>query len=344
MVDQADSAYPKALARRLVTIPGLFLALAATIVLSPLLVLVAGAFDMLRADRGWPSVRMVGFLLAYLGYETLGVLGAGWIWISQPLSRRNWAERNHRLQLWWVRSLVRAGGPILGLRLEVEIVGPLRPGPLIVAGRHVSIIDALLPAAVLGLDADLRLRYVLTRGLRLDPCLDIVGHRLPNHFIDRQGSNSATEVAALERLAGDLGEEDAVVIFPEGGLFTAGRRQRTLDHLDRTGSDRLETARGLRNLLLPRRAGISALMRASPSADLMVVGHLGFEPLGSVKALWRALPLTDPVRLRLERFDRGDLPLDERGWVRWLDVRWTAMDEWLTDMSGESEPTSEGVP
>ena len=341
MVERADSAYPKALARRLVTIPVLFLALAATIILSPLLVLVAGAFDMLRADRGWPSVRMVGFLLAYLGYESLGVLRAGWIWISQPVSRRTWADRNHRLQLWWVRSLVRAGGPILGLRLEVETVGPLRPGPLIVAGRHVSIIDALLPAAVLGLDADLGLRYVLTRGLRLDPCLDIVGHRLPNHFIDRQGSNSAAEVAALERLGGDLGDDDAVVIFPEGGLFTPERRQRTLDHLDRTGSDRLETAQGLRNLLLPRRAGISALMRAAPVADLMVVGHVGFEPLGSVKALWRALPLTDPVRLRIERFDRSGLPLDERGWVRWLDARWTAMDEWLTTMSSESEPTSE---
>lgn len=336
-----QSAYPMALARRLVTIPTLFLALGLTVLLSPLLALGAGAVDGLRADRGWPSVRLVGFLLAYLGYETIGVVRAGWIWISQPLARGRWTDRNHQLQVWWVRNLIRAAGPILGLRLQVEVVGPLRPGPLIVAGRHVSLVDALLPAHVLGVGEDLRLRYVLTRGLGLDPCLDIVGHRLPNHFIDRGGSDSRAEIAALEQLGTDMGEHDAVVIFPEGGLFTRGRRERTLDHLERTGSDRMETARSLRHVLLPRQGGIAALMRAAPDADLMIVAHHGFEPLGSLKRLRRALPLAEPVRLRVERHARGDLPDDEDAMVRWLDEQWVTMDEWLTTIGAETRDIGE---
>jgi 1-acyl-sn-glycerol-3-phosphate acyltransferase len=334
-----DSAYPRALVRRLVTIPTLFVALVLTVTLSPLLALVAGAVDGLRADRGWPSVRLLGFLLAYLGYETAGVLRAGWIWLSQPLARDSWTDRNHRLQIWWVRNLARAGGPILGLRLEVETVGPPSPGPLIVAGRHVSLVDALLPALVLGVGEDLRLRYVLTRGLQLDPCLDIVGHRLPNHFIDRSGSDSTAEIAAVGRLGADLGPRDAVVIFPEGGLFTPARREGALDHLARTGSDRVETARALQNVLLPRRGGISALLRAAPDADVMVVAHHGFEPLGSLTALWRALPLTEPVRLRVERYPRAGVPAAGDGPIRWLDDRWVTMDRWLATIAASGHET-----
>ena len=339
MARTGSSAYPRALVRRALTIPALFLSLVAVAALSPVLALVAGTIDGLRTRRGWPSVRMVGFLLGYLMYEALGVMRAGWIWISQPLARLTWAERNHRLQIWWVRSLVRAAGPILGLRLEVDVAGELRPGPLIVASRHVSLVDALLPAAVLAVGEDLRVRYVLTRGLQLDPCLDIVGHRLPNHFLDRVGAGSGREIAALEELGAGLSDRDAAVIFPEGGLFTIERRGRTLDHLDRTGSPRLDVARSLRQLLLPRPKGISALMRAAPEADLLIVGHHGFEPLGSLKALWRTLPLAEPVRLRVERHGRDGVPSDEEGRIRWLDEQWMRMDHWLASVTTETSRT-----
>lgn len=325
-----ESAYPAAVPRRLATIPALLIILSATVVLSPMLVLLAGLVDGVRGARGWPTVRLVGFLLAYSAYETAGVVRAGWIWISQPLARRSWIERNHRLQVWWVRSLIRAAGPVLGLRFEVEADSDLGAGPLIVVSRHVSLVDALLPAHVFGVGEDLRLRYVLTRGLRLDPCLDIAGHRLPNHFINRRGTDPQLEFEALEALAGDMTEDDATVIFPEGGLFTEARRERALDHLERAGSDRLDIARSLEQVLLPRPGGTLALLRAAPDADVVVLAHQGFEPLGSLSVLWRTLPLTEPVRLRAERHDRASVPDDDAGRTAWLDEQWQRMDDWLT--------------
>ena len=55
-----------------------------------------------------------------------------------------------------------------------------------------SIVDAIAPVYILGTTRGWYLRYTLTRGLRFDPCLDIVGHRIPNHFVARgAGDNTA---------------------------------------------------------------------------------------------------------------------------------------------------------
>ncbi len=257
------------------------------------------------------------------------VAGAAWLWCTRPLRPTHWEAANRRLQLWWTAGLVRAAGPVLGLRLEVEHQGEASAGPLVVASRHVSIVDSLLPAKVLGVDAGMRLRYVLTSGLRLDPCLDIVGHRLPNHFVDRGTGDTAGEVAALEALADGVVAGDAVVIFPEGGLFSAARRDRAEARLEERRSPRVEVARSLRRLLPPRPAGTLALLRAAPDADVVVFAHHGFEPLASLPGLWRALPLVDPVRVLVAHHRRSDLPADEEGQVAWIDEQWLAMDRWL---------------
>lgn len=318
------------MARRVVTVPALFVATAALLVLSPVLALVAGALDLARRARGAPTVRLLAFASAYLAYESAGVLAAAWLWVTRPWHPGRWHERNHRLQRWWTAGLVRAAGPVLGLRLEVEQQGPPSPGPLVVASRHVSVVDSLLPAHLLGVQAGMRLRYVLTSGLQLDPCLDIVGHRLPNHFLDRRSTDRDRERAALEHLATGLGPGEAVVIFPEGGLFSPARRDRAVARLAERGSPRLATARSLRNVLPPRPAGTLALLRAAPDADVAVVAHRGFEPLASLRRLWRALPLTEPVRLRVVYHPRATVPDDDDGRVRWLDDQWTAMDRWLS--------------
>lgn len=340
------------MARRLVTIPALVLAWAVLVVTAPLTVLLAAAFDAVRRARGAPTVRLVAFAVAFTTYEVLGVVAAFALWLARPWRRDRWAARNHRLQQWWTASLVRAAGPVLGLRLEVEVVGPDgasggagvvgldAPGPVVVVSRHVSLVDSLLPAHLLGVQHGRRLRYVLTRGLRLDPCLDIVGHRLPNHFVDRGGGDPAQELAALEALAAGMGPADAAVIFPEGGLFSPARRERAIRRLAEKGSPRLAVARSLRHLLAPRAAGTLALLRAAPDADVVVLAHHGFEPLASVGSLWRNAPLAGPVRLRAVRHDRRGLPADEAGLAAWLDEQWAEVDGWL-DRQGRRDDRRE---
>ncbi len=333
-----------ALRRRLVTVPLLLGTWAACLAALPVLLVMALAVDVTRGARRVPSVRLVGFVAAYLTYESAGVAAAAWLWLSRPLRPRQWEEQNRRLQRWWTRGLIRVAGPVLGLRLEVEAHGPQGDGPVIVASRHVSVVDSLLPAHLLGVGEGRHLRYVLTKGLRLDPCLDIVGHRLPNHFVDRGAEDSGADLAAIERLGRGLGTGDAVVIFPEGALSTPGRRARAVARLDAGGSARADLARALRHLLPPRPAGTLALLRAAPDADVVLLAHHGFEPLGSLKHLWRVLPLAQPVRLRMVRHPRRTLPDDAAGQLRWLDEQWRAMDRWLAEAAAGPTGRSLRVP
>ena len=75
-----------------------------------------------------------------------------------------------------------------------------RAGPIVLISRHASLADALLPAWLLGRNGDMRPRYVMKRDLLVDPCLDIVGHRVPNWFVDREPEDGTVETDAIERL------------------------------------------------------------------------------------------------------------------------------------------------
>jgi len=342
-------------ARRLVVVPALFLAWLLAVAASPVALVAAVVVDRVRRSPGSPTVRLVLLALAYLSFEVAGVLAAAGVWVLRPWRPERWLARNHRLQQWWTASLVRAAGPVLGLRLTVDevdardpgappgVVPVDAPGPVVVVSRHVSIVDSLLPAHRLGVEGGRRLRYVLARGLRLDPCLDIVGHRLPNHFVARGGEDPAAEIAALESLGAGMGADDAAVIFPEGGLFSPARRERAIRRLAERGSSRLPVARSLRHLLAPRAAGTLALLLAAPDADVVVLAHHGMEPIASFAALWRNVPLRRPVRVRLIRYRRRGLPTDDEGLARFLDEQWAAMDDWL-DQSARRLETPDRVP
>ena len=74
--------------------------------------------------------------------------------------------------------------------------------------RHASLADSLVSAWVITSVAGMNPRYVLKRELLVDPCLDIVGNRLPNHFLDRgmQTRNGGKTVlhAPVDRCLGKM--------------------------------------------------------------------------------------------------------------------------------------------
>ncbi|MDC0708578.1 hypothetical protein POL68_08865 [Stigmatella sp. ncwal1] len=45
-----------------------------------------------------------------------------------------------------------------------------------------------------------QLKYVLKRELLWDPCLDVVGRRLPNVFVERSGDRGKAEIEAVATL------------------------------------------------------------------------------------------------------------------------------------------------
>ncbi len=102
--------------------------------------------------------------------------------------------------------------------------------------------------------------------------------------------------------------------------------------------------RSLEHLLPPRPAGTQALMEGAPDADLVLVAHEGMEAFGDLAAIRANLPLADPVRVRLWRIARKDVPDDEDAFVTWLLDRWIDMDRWIDERVRERRDGTRPVP
>ena len=82
------------------------------------------------------------------------------------------------------------------------------------------------------------------------------------------------------------------MIFPEGGNFTAARRQRAIDRLRRLGLERMaQRAEQMIHVLAPRPGGFLAALDAAPEADVVLVAHTGLDHLVTVGDVWRELPM-----------------------------------------------------
>ena len=133
------------------------------------------------------------FLLCFLLSENAGLLLRFWIWLRTParsperLARTFVTQR--RYTSWLLRSVTWA------FSLTFKVVGAelVRPGPVLVFVRHTSLVDVLIPGGFIANAHLLHLRYVLKRELLVEPCLDVAGHWIPNHFVDRQSTDTAVE-------------------------------------------------------------------------------------------------------------------------------------------------------
>ena len=142
-----------------------------------------------------------------------------------------------------------------------------------------------MSAWVLADHAGLKPRYVLKKELKLDPCLDVVGHRLPNYFIDRTSANIASELQGIEQMAAGLGANEVAVIFPEGSRANPQKRSRAISKLEQRSPSRAARLRKLQHLLPPKPAGASALLAAVPNANVITMWHSGFDGLDTFKGI-----------------------------------------------------------
>ncbi len=329
------SAYPAALPRRVLTVTVVWLLALLALVLSPVLVLAAVVIDLATRRRGWPTLRLVAFIGAFLWIEVAAELIVLWSWLVHPFVKKTWTERNHQLMHWWGGLLYFAADRIVGLRIEVEGPDELGPGPLLVFSQHVSIVDAIAPVHVLGTRRGWYLRYVLTRGLRFVPSMDIVAHRIPNHFVARGASDNAEGLATMRVLVTDMEADECAVIFPGGALFTPAVLARAVEKLTEVESPQAAKAATYRHVLPPRPGGVQAFFDGAPDAAVLIVGHTGFEPVASLKKLWRVLPLREPVQLRMWRHDRSEVPDDPDARLAWVYDQWAVMDEWIDERRRE---------
>jgi len=300
-------------------------------VLSPLLLPIVAGID-LCTDRRFPRTRCLLFALVYLACEVGGLVASVALWVARPLwSREQWLARHYALQTAWAGTLFRAASRLFGFRTEITGDHAIGGGPLLVFIRHASVADTLLPAVFLTGRQGLRLRYVLKRELLWDPCLDVVGQRLPNLFVRRDGADTAGEVAAVRALAAQLAPTEGVLVYPEGTRFTPRKHARRLAEIAARDEERHERVSTLRRVLPPRLGGPLALLDACPEADVLVVAHTGFEGIETFGDTWTGSLIGRRVRVALWRVPRATIPDSDGGRARWLDDLWGGVDAWVVD-------------
>jgi 1-acyl-sn-glycerol-3-phosphate acyltransferase len=316
--------------RRALTIPGAFALALASLALLPALLPLAVAIDLARRRTRLPLARGALLVAWFCALEAAGLLAAGALWLARPLlGPEGFARANFRLQCAWARGLFAGARRILSLRVEVEGDDALGPGPILLFLRHVSVVDTLLPAVLVSSRSGHRLRYVMKRELLWDPCLDVVGQRLPNAFV-RRGTGEAVETARVRELARGLGPDEGVLLYPEGTRWTPARRRAVIERLARSADPKLlERAQALQWLLPPRLGGVLALLEAAPGADVVIGAHTGFEGMRSLADLGNGALLGRRIRVRFERIPAAAIPAARAARVEWIFEQWARLDAWL---------------
>ena len=319
--------------RRAATVPAALLGgLLAPLFLLPGLLLALAA-DALRR-RGLVATRAVAFGAVFLLSEAGGLIAAGAIWLAAgPWTGKppeHWLQANFRLQCLWARALFGAARRIFALKVQVdEGQARLGRGPLLLFARHASILDTLLPAVFVSARHRLRLRTVLKRELLADPCLDVVGNRLPNVFVRRGSERPEAEIASIAALGRDLALDEGVLIYPEGTRFTPARREQALARLAAAGDGaRRRRAEALRSVLPPRSAGPLALLEAAPEADVVFLAHVGLEGLVTPGDALRHLA-GRRLALCFWRVPCSRIPESREARLAWLDAEWARLDAWV---------------
>jgi 1-acyl-sn-glycerol-3-phosphate acyltransferase len=312
------------LRRRAITIPAVVVAAVVSTALVPVWLPLTVVVDVLRGERRLPRTRLLAFGVLWAWCETAGVLASFGLW---AVGKGRDLDAHYALQRWWASRLMGSLRVTCGIRVDVDGLDELDGGPFVVLCRHASLADSLVSAWVLVAKAGIRPRYVLKRELLSDPCLDIVGQRLPNHFLDRSAADSSIELAALAELGTGLGPRDAAVIFPEGTRANPVKRERALDRIAERDPARAERLTALTHLLPPRPAGTLTLLSSAVDADVALAWHTGFDGLDTFGGILDRLahPL-DRVRFVIHRVARSEVPSEAQAQARWLDDAWLRLD------------------
>jgi 1-acyl-sn-glycerol-3-phosphate acyltransferase len=297
----------------------------ATLAVSPLLALAAGLLSPLFGGRR--PVRALAILLAYVSRHLGGLAACLGLWTAGRGAER---EPHYAVLRWFVAGVARTAQRAARVRVVVNgaaAEAALRDGrrPAIVLSMHSGEGDSLLVLDHLLCRYRRRPRIVMHEALRLDPLIAVLGARLPNRFVDPRGGDVEPEIAAMSR---HLGERDAVLLFPEGGNFSARRRRESIERLERRGhAEEAAWARAMQHVSAPRPGGALAAIAAAGDADVVFMAHHGFP--GSLGEAWRSLPAPKTVEVALWLVPAATIPSGDDARIDWLFGWWRTVDAWV---------------
>jgi 1-acyl-sn-glycerol-3-phosphate acyltransferase len=331
--------------RRTMGIGGEILGFVAISVLFPLLLAAAAAVDAvlwLVKRKPWMACRMLAIVWWLLFAELRAMAALIWIYATTggPLGRGTLRRRRliYGLRIHWCRSHLAGAKAILGLRLDVEGLEQAAPGPVFIMPRHTSIIDNTLPDALIGHTHRIGIRVVLKREIEVIPVIDIGGRWIPTNFVRRGSGETEREVDNVRRIAQRMGEQEAVLIYPEGTRASPKKIARAKEIVAERQPDLAERANRLRHVLPPRLGGPLALLDEAPEVDVVFCAHVGLDGFAYLRDLWSGGLLNTTVKVRYWRVPASTIPRDHDGRVTWLYEQWQAVDDWVDEqLAGASE-------
>ncbi|MSO79657.1 MAG: hypothetical protein EXQ79_08625 [Acidimicrobiia bacterium] len=310
--------------RRLISVPVLILVGLALLVLVPIWLPVVLVYDLVRAPRRLPITRLLLFGVCWAWIEIASLVRLTFAWLT---GRAGSVAHMTKIQCWWATCILNALRVIAGLRVEVEGLDAYDPSPVIVLPRHASLVDSVLSVWMVIGPAGLQARTVLKRELLVDPCLDVAGNRMPNHFVDRNAEDPEAELEALQKMTTGMGPGVAGVIFAEGTRANPVKRARALAKIAERDPARAERLRALRHLMPPRPAGSAAMLAGAPDADVVVAWHIGLEGMDTFGGIVRGVPTFSgrTIRYVARRIPRAEVPTGD-AFTQWLDDTWLGLD------------------
>ncbi len=326
--------------QRVVVAPALILFTVLLVTTVPLWLLLAAVLSPMVPGRARP-LRLLWVMVLHLVMESIMLVELFGLWIASGFGyfiRRPYFERIHYdIAQSYLVIFFREARRVL--RLKIVTQGPAPdafPGePLLVCSRHAGPGDSFTLMYALMHWYGREPRVVLKDTLAWDPAIGVILSRLPSRFISphpkRKGDGDEVE-RQIGALATDLDENDAFVIFPEGGNFTPERRKRAIEKLRRLGLEAMaRRAENMQNVLAPRPGGLIAAMDAAPEADVILVAHTGLDHLLTVTDLWRELPMDKQIIMRWWRIPRKQIPDGREDRIDWLFSRWEEIDRWVDE-------------
>ena len=323
------------LLRRLLVGPAVVLLAGFLWVTLPLWVIGAAALSPVLPGRLRP-LRIMWVAIVYLTCEAILLLVLLGLWLA---SGCGWRLRSPYFEgihydlvqgTMWV--FFREARRVLRLRIETEGPAPdAHPGrPILVCCRHAGPGDSFVLIHTLMAWYSREPRVVLKDTLAWDPAIDVILNRIPARFITPNPGDGERLEDQIATLATGLDENDAFVIFPEGGNFTPQRRQRAIDRLRRLGMERMAArAERMIHVLAPRPGGFLAALDAAPEADVVLVAHTGLDHLVSIGDVWRELPMDKRIVMRWWQVPRAEIPAGRDERIDWLFGWWERIDLWI---------------
>jgi 1-acyl-sn-glycerol-3-phosphate acyltransferase len=326
--------------RRVVIAPLVALGILVAFTSVPLLAVVAVIASAFLPGT-WRGLRLLAFAMVYAAVELVGLVTLFGSWLASGCGDRlrspGFVDFHYAVLARAVDVVVRTAMRLfhLDLELESDVRGhPTRSTrrPAIVAARHAGPGDSFLLVHGLMHRSARRPRIVLKDTLQLDPFIDVLVNRLPSRFVHPRPGGGDEVTDAIGQLARSMGQDDALVIFPEGGNYTPRRHRKAVDRLRAGGRAPLaDQAEQLRFTLPPRPAGIAAAMAALPEARVILVGHTGVDHMVTVRDVWRGLPEDKTLHVRWTPFVVEDGATDPESIGEALMAAWLDLDRWIAN-------------